>query len=339
MIAYRGLLDSRLGSLSGSDARDGVGEPGPESSETSGLVGKPPSPWGCSGSQFAKEMAVVKLVNVAGRAGLDCAGHFVDVEARSGGRFGSDPMALLGEWAAFCEWANGCEARDGDPPIDPASLGPPVPRPQSVFAIGLNYRDHAAEAGLEAPKSPMVFTKFPSCLVGPRADVPLTSNTVDWEVELVVVVGRGGNRISEDRALDAVAGYCVGQDISDRRLQFSDRPPQFSLGKSAAAFGPMGPAVVPLAAVRDPLDLELGCEIDGESVQSSRTSQMIFNVPELVAYLSTTCALAPGDLIFTGTPSGVGSVREPRRYLKSGEVLRSHIEGLGELENRCVDPT
>jgi 2-keto-4-pentenoate hydratase/2-oxohepta-3-ene-1,7-dioic acid hydratase in catechol pathway len=278
----------------------------------------------------------VRLVNLEGRAGLDLAGRVADVEGRSGGRFGADPMDALGRWSEFAEWAAGQTVREGDPVLEPERLGPCVPRPRAVFAIGLNYRDHAAEAGLEIPASPMVFTKFPSCLAGPRADVPLTSDRVDWEVELVLVMGRRAHRVSEAEALESVAGCCVGQDISDRRMQFSDRPPQFSLGKSATAFGPIGPAVVSLDAVGDPDDLELSCTLNGEVMQSSRTSEMIFPVRELVAYLSATCTLEPGDLVFTGTPAGVGSVREPRRYLSAGDVIESRIEGLGELRNRCV---
>ncbi|MGH0036255.1 MAG: fumarylacetoacetate hydrolase family protein [Myxococcota bacterium] len=278
-----------------------------------------------------------RLVNLEGRAGLELAGRVVDVERRSAGRFGADPMDALQCWSEFVDWAAGQQAGDDDPPLDPDRLGPCVPRPRAVFAIGLNYRDHAAEAGLEIPAAPMVFTKFPSCLAGPRADVPLTSNRVDWEVELVVVIGARARRVSEADALAHVAGCCIGQDISDRRMQFRDRPPQFSLGKSADAFGPIGPALASLDAVGNPDDLAITCDVAGETMQESRTREMIFSVPELVAHLSRTCTLEPGDLIFTGTPAGVGSVREPRRYLAVGDVVTSRIEGLGVLENRCVE--
>jgi 2-keto-4-pentenoate hydratase/2-oxohepta-3-ene-1,7-dioic acid hydratase in catechol pathway len=260
----------------------------------------------------------------------------VDLERASGGPFGSDPMAAIRAWDAVRDWAEGRGARDVEGPLDEALLGPPVPRPAKVFAIGLNYRDHAKEAGLDLPSKPMVFTKFPSCLVGPRADVHLSSAHVDWEVELVVVIGRGGAAIPASQALEHVAGYCVGQDISDRRLQFSDTPPQFCMGKSIDTFGPLGPAVVSLDAIPDPNDLALTCDVGGERMQASRTSEMVFGVPALVEYLSSLCTLEPGDLIFTGTPAGVGSVRQPRRYLKAGEVISSTIEGVGTLVNRCV---
>lgn len=276
------------------------------------------------------------LANAGGRASLIVDGRLVDLERRSEGRFGADPMDALQRWDALSDWAGGLAAGPDDPEVDEAALGPCVPRPSQVFGIGLNYRAHAAEAGLELPVQPMVFTKFPSCLAGPRADVALTSERVDYEVELVVVIGLRGRRIGEGEALRHVAGYCVGQDISDRALQFADRPPQFSLGKSAEGYGPIGPAVVSLDAFADPDDLPLWCEVSGERVQEDRTRGMIFSVPELVAYLSRTLTLLPGDLIFTGTPAGVGSVREPRRYLAPGDEIVSGIEGIGVLRNRCV---
>jgi 2-keto-4-pentenoate hydratase/2-oxohepta-3-ene-1,7-dioic acid hydratase in catechol pathway len=279
-----------------------------------------------------------RLVNAGGRAGLDVGGAVVDVERGSAGRFGADPMAVFARWDQFRDWAAGVAAGAGDGPLDESALGPCVPRPAKVFGIGLNYRSHAAEAKLELPKQPLVFTKFPNCLVGPRADVVLTSERVDYEVELVVVIGRGGRHLGETRALDHVAGYCVGQDISDRALQFADKPPQFSMGKSADSFGPIGPAVVSLDAFADPDDLPLWCEVSGERLQEDRTSQMIFPVAELVAYLSRFCTLEPGDLVFTGTPAGVGSTRDPRRYLAAGDVIASGIGGIGELRNRCVTP-
>jgi 2-keto-4-pentenoate hydratase/2-oxohepta-3-ene-1,7-dioic acid hydratase in catechol pathway len=278
----------------------------------------------------------VRLANAGGRAVLRVGDGLLDVERASGARFPADPMALLAAWDAFRAWADGRRPAEAERPWSEADLGPPVPRPRSVFAIGLNYRAHAAEARMDLPKKPMVFTKFPSCLVGPRADVLLSSAQVDWEVELVVVVGRGGRRIAAARALEHVAGYTVGQDISDRRLQFSDKPAQFSLGKSLDTFGPLGPALVTLDAFRDPNDLALTCDVAGERMQDARTSDMIFPVAELIAYLSAHLTLAPGDLVFTGTPSGVGSTRSPRRYLAPGQEIVSTIEGIGTLVNRCV---
>jgi len=278
----------------------------------------------------------VRLANVKGRASVLVGNGLVDVERASHGKFPADPMAAFQQWDSFTAWASALRGADATAVLIDTDLGPPVPRPAKVFAIGMNYREHAKEAGLEIPKTPVVFTKFPNCLVGPRANVELSSDFVDWEVELVVVIGRGGRRIPEGKALDHVAGYCVGQDISDRRMQFSDNPPQFSMGKSIDTFGPIGPAVISLDAFADPNDLALTCDVAGERMQEARTSDMIFSVAELIAFLSSACTLEPGDIIFTGTPSGVGSTRTPRRYLKEGEEIVSTIERVGTLVNRCV---
>jgi 2-keto-4-pentenoate hydratase/2-oxohepta-3-ene-1,7-dioic acid hydratase in catechol pathway len=275
-----------------------------------------------------------ELCNVRERASLHSAGRVLDVERRSSGQFTSDVMDALARWDHFSAWAQTLQVDPNDPVLDPAALGPCVPRPRQVFGIGLNYRDHARESNMSEPKQPMVFTKFPSCVSGPRAAIPLTSDTVDWEVELVVVIGREARAVAATEALQHVAGYCVGQDISDRRQQFRDLPPQFSLAKSAPGFGPIGPWLVPRAAV-DASELALSCDVNGERMQSGNTRDMVFGVPELIAYLSARCTLLPGDLIFTGTPSGVGSGRKPPLYLQPGDVIRSEISGLGVLENRC----
>lgn len=278
--------------------------------------------------------ARIELCNVNGRSSLHVEGRIIDVERRSHGSFNSDPMDALARWEQFCTWAEPLQPDPSDPELDPQQLGPCVPRPQQVFAIGLNYKDHAHEANLQEPKQPMVFTKFSSCVTGARSPVPLTSDTVDWEVELVVVIGKIGNQISEQRALDYVAGYCVGQDISDRRAQFIDVPPQFSYGKSAVGFGPVGPWVTAREAV-DWSKLALTCDINGQRMQNGKSSDMVFGVPTLIAFLSRYCTLLPGDLIFTGTPAGVGSAQKPRRYLVPGDVIRSEITGLGVIENTC----
>jgi 2-keto-4-pentenoate hydratase/2-oxohepta-3-ene-1,7-dioic acid hydratase in catechol pathway len=278
----------------------------------------------------------VRLANAKGRASVVVGDRLVDIEQASNGRFSSDAMAVIQRWGAFAEWAHGLRPGYAHGVLRDSDLGPPVPRPSKVFAIGMNYRAHAKEAGMEIPKSPVVFTKFPNCLVGPRADVVLSSAFVDWEVELVVVIGRRGHRIPEAHARDHIAGYCAGQDISDRRIQFADRPPQFSMGKSIDTFGPIGPALVSIDACADPDDLALSCDVSDERMQEARTSDMIFSVPALVAFLSSMCTLEPGDLIFTGTPSGVGSTRNPRRYLKEGDEIVSTIEHIGTLVNRCV---
>ncbi|GAB3150458.1 fumarylacetoacetate hydrolase family protein [Amycolatopsis stemonae] len=264
----------------------------------------------------------MRLANLGGRAVLVTGDRALDVFDAGG--FGPDPMAVLENWAAFTAWARSAPAGSA---FDPASLGPPVPRPRQVFAVALNYPPHAAEAGFEAPADPVVFTKFPTCIAGPQETVELPGDRVDWEVELVAVIGRGGHRIAETRALDHVAGYMVGQDLSERRIQALGKPPQFSLAKSFPGFGPIGPYLVTEV---DP-DAAITCLLNDEVVQQASLADMIFGVPELVARLSAVCPLLPGDLIFTGTPAGVGNRRTPPRYLTADDVLTSRIDGLGAL--------
>jgi len=278
--------------------------------------------------------ATLRLAGLDGRAVLLADdGRAIDLAEASGGRFTADALDALARWDELRAAAPGLLDAAGDV-VGLDRLGPPVPRPHQIFAIGLNYRDHAAEAGLDAPTTPMVFTKFSSSLTGPDATVELSGGADDWEVELVAVIGRGGRRIAEADALDHVAGYCVGQDVSDRIAQWSDNPAQFSLGKSYDGFGPVGPAVVDAAAVGDPQALGLWCERNGERVQDGTTADMIFGVAELVAYLSGFCTLTPGDLIFTGTPAGVGASRQPAQFLADGDVLVSGIDKLGTITTR-----
>ena len=273
-------------------------------------------------------------MNQSGRAGLVVDGKVVDLEQASGGVIPHDPMQALARWDEVR--ALRVAAPAGAPAYDEAQLGPPVPRPSKVFGVGLNYRAHAEEAGLELPPVPMIFTKFPNCICGPRADVVMTGERVDYEVELVVVMGRQARNLDAADVREHLAGYTVGQDISDRAMQFTGKPPQFSMGKSVDTFGPIGPAIVSLDAFEDPDDLPLRCEVAGELRQEDRTTGMIFSVTDLVVYLSRYCTLEPGDLIFSGTPAGVGSLRTPRAYLEAGQEIVSSIEGIGTLRNHCV---
>jgi 2-keto-4-pentenoate hydratase/2-oxohepta-3-ene-1,7-dioic acid hydratase in catechol pathway len=210
-----------------------------------------------------------------------------------------------------------------------------VPSPRQVFAIGLNYRSHAEESGMAVPAVPATFTKFPASLSGPFDDLEIVGDTVDWEVELVAVIGTLADRAGEADAWSHVAGLTVGQDVSDRTLQFAAGS-QFSLGKSRRGYGPMGPWLVTADEMPDPDDLALGCAVDGEKVQDARTSDLIFSVPRLIAELSAVLPLLPGDVIFTGTPAGVGATRQPARFLRPGQVLDSWVEGIGTIRNRCV---
>jgi 2,4-diketo-3-deoxy-L-fuconate hydrolase len=184
--------------------------------------------------------------------------------------------------------------------------------------------------------TPAVFTKFPTSITGPNARIVLPNATVDWEVELVVALGRRIFEVAEKDAWRQVAGLMVGQDLSDRVLQLAGPAPQFSLGKSYPGFAPIGPWLVTVDEFGNPDDLELGCRLDGEVLQLGRTRDLLFSIPELIARLSAVCPLLPGDLIFTGTPAGVGGARTPPRFLPPGGVLTSHIEGIGELCNELV---
>jgi 2-keto-4-pentenoate hydratase/2-oxohepta-3-ene-1,7-dioic acid hydratase in catechol pathway len=278
----------------------------------------------------------MRFANVAGRAALVSGDEFADIESVSDGLLPSDPMACLARWDELVRFAPTVSSTTG--PLMATELRCPVPAPRQVFAIGLNYRSHAEEAGMAVPATPIVFTKFPACLAGPFDDVEIMGERVDWEVELVVVMGRRADRVRRDDAWEHVAGLTVGQDISDRELQFGEGG-QFSMGKSWRGFGPMGPWVVTPDEVDDPDDLALGCSVDGAVVQDDRTSGLVFDVATLVESLSAVVPLLPGDVVFTGTPGGVGFSRDPARSLRPGDVLESWIEGIGTIRNRCVAPT
>ncbi|WP_211126543.1 fumarylacetoacetate hydrolase family protein [Streptomyces yatensis] len=270
----------------------------------------------------------------AGRMCLVTGEAVIDVEQASAGRFPADPLAVFEEWDAFRSWAAELEAAGVQAPAGPDGSVSPTPR--QVFAIGLNYRDHAEEAGLAAPESPSVFTKFATSLTGPDTQLRLPGGRVDWEAELVVVMGRRAEHVAAGGAWSYVAGLTVGQDYSERDVQSVGPVPQFSLGKSFPGFAPTGPVLVTADEFADPDDLAIECLVNGESVQKSRTSSMIFPVPELIARLSAVCPLLPGDLIFTGTPSGVGHARTPQRYLRPGDEVVTRIEGIGQLRQTCV---
>jgi len=261
----------------------------------------------------------------------------IDVESASRGRFAADPQAVFAKWGEFRTWAATAKNDDSKPYAE-TDLQCPVPRPTQVFGIGLNYRAHAEEAGLPIPNGPPTFTKFPSCITGPFDDVTLPSGFVDWEVELVVVIGERAFHVTEKDGWKHVAAITVGQDISERVVQWGNGG-QFSLGKSFPGFGPLGPCLVTPDEVKNPDDLELGCRVSGEVMQTSRTSDMIFGVPRLIAELSAILPLLPGDIIFTGTPQGVGAVRKPPRFLQPGDVIESWIEGIGTIRNRMIAPS
>ncbi|WP_084960338.1 fumarylacetoacetate hydrolase family protein [Thermoactinospora rubra] len=271
----------------------------------------------------------MRVANLAGRAVLLTGGGAIDIGKAGGGRLPADPRALFERWEELRSWST-----DAEPvPFEEADLEAPAPAPRQVFAIGVNYRDHAEESKIEPGSRPPVFTKFASCLTGQDAVVTLPEGGLtDWEAELVVVIGRYGYAVRAAEAWEHVAGLTVGQDLSERITQLSPpQPPQFSLGKSYPGFGPTGPWLVTPDEFDDPGDLEIACYLNGERVQHARTSQMIFSVPELIEKLSAVTPLLPGDVIFTGTPGGIGGTRTPPRFLAPGERLHSTIEGIGTL--------
>lgn len=280
----------------------------------------------------------MRIANVAGRLTLRLDNGDVDVERATGGTFPADPQQAFERWDELRTWFS---AQDPStlsvvPAAEIGKLGPSAPRPRQVFAIGLNYREHAAEAGHAVPEHPPTFTKYPSCLTGPAGSITLPEGHVDWEVELVAVIAREAHQVSAQDAWSYVAGLTVGQDISERVQQLAGPVPQFSLAKSHPGFGPLGPVLVTPDEFDDPDDLELGCSINGETAQKGRTSDLIFPIPELIARLSATVTLYPGDLIFTGTPAGVGLGRSPQQYLRAGDELVSYIEGIGEMRHQFV---
>ena len=260
--------------------------------------------------------------------------NIVDLETASNGRFSSEPIETFRRWAEVREFAATCT--DAGVPCTTDELNAPSPWPSQVFGIGLNYRKHAEESGAEIPTSPLTFTKFPSSVGNPNADVPIVGDLVDWEVELVVVIAGGGRDISEADAWDHVAGVCIGQDISDRALQMATKPPQFNLGKSRQNYSPFGPWLVDAKDLANRDRLEVACTLNGEEVQREFTDDLIFSVPQIISYLSSIVQLLPGDVIFTGTPGGVGIARKPMVLLKAGDVLESHLVGLSHTINRCV---
>lgn len=285
----------------------------------------------------------MRIANLAGRVVLAHGPEPIDVWEASDGKFGPGAETVYDQWATFHAWAD-AKYRADPVSADPAWLaqpdvGAPSPRPRQVFAIGLNYVEHAREAGFELPTLPVVFTKFPSCIVGPNQQMSLPQGNVDWEVELVVVIGAHVQGVDEAQGWGVVAGLTVGQDLSERILQHSGPAPQFGLAKSFPGFGPTGPVLVTPDEFPDPDDLEIGCTLGGDTVQLGRTSGMLFNIPTLVAWLSHITPLFPGDLIFTGTPSGIGASRTPPRFLRPGDELVSRIEGIGSIRQGVLGPT
>jgi 2-keto-4-pentenoate hydratase/2-oxohepta-3-ene-1,7-dioic acid hydratase in catechol pathway len=218
-------------------------------------------------------------------------------------------------------------------PVDAIRLRAPVPRPGKLVCVGLNYRDHAAESKMAVPERPVLFSKFTTAVIGPGEPIviPSGSEKVDYEAELAIVIGRRAKRVSRDGAAAAILGYTIVNDVSARDFQFADG--QWQRGKSCDTFAPMGPTIVTSDEAGDPQQLGIRLRVNGQTLQSSNTNQMIFGAVDLVAYICETITLEPGDVIATGTPSGVGFARKPPIFLKAGDQVEVELDGLGVLEN------
>ncbi len=245
---------------------------------------------------------------------------------------------LLGQGKEALHRAEKAAQRGKPIPLDQVRLLPPVPTPEKVICVGLNYVDHAKEGGSPIPQEPVVFCKFPTAVRADGDDIvlPPSSTEVDYEAELVVVIGLGGRHIPREQALNHVAGYCCGNDISARDWQLRKPGGQWLLGKTFDSFAPIGPVLVTSDEVSRPGNLQIQLRLNGQTMQNSNTSQLIFPVEELIAYVSNVCTLKPGDILFTGTPAGVGCTRKPPVFLKPGDLMEVEIEQLGILRNTVV---
>lgn len=244
--------------------------------------------------------------------------------------------ALLAmEPAAIADLASRCDLPGVQADVN---ILAPIAAPEKIVCVGLNYRDHAIETGAEIPTEPVIFNKFPSALVGPDQPIvlPSESNRVDYEAELVVVIGKQARHVSEDEAMEYVFGYCCGNDVSARDWQKGTPGGQWLLGKTFDSFAPLGPYLVHKSAVPDPGNLRVQLRLNGQTMQDSTTQQLIFSIPKVIAHISKVVTLRPGDVIYTGTPPGVGDARTPPVYLSAGDVCEVEIEGLGTLRNPCV---
>lgn len=286
----------------------------------------------------------MRFANLNGRAALvvadsDGVDRAIDIERATSGSLGSQPEVYvhLTNHAALAELATSAVPTDW-PALDPTSLGAPVPRPPKGLGVGLNYRTHALESGLTLPTEPHLFGKTDNCVCGPFDDViaPAGRHEIDFEAEVVIAFGRTCKGASEADAWSYVAGVTCGQDISDRGEQFRLPIKQFTIAKSYDTFGPTGPFLVTPDEFDDRDALDLTGTVSGEVMQSANTSDLIFGVPALVAWLSRFMTFGPGDLVWTGTPGGVGEARKPQRFLKDGDIIETTIGRVGTMRNRVV---
>ena len=275
-----------------------------------------------------------KLANIKGKSALIHGDSYYDINTISQGKISSDPSKILNSLSDLHEFNSKIDNFKPTGLIEKSLLEPPVINSRNCFAVGLNYRAHAEESGMEIPPFPMVFTKHTSCIVGPFDNIEMKSDIVDYEAELVVVIGKEGKNVPKKDAWDYVAGLTVGQDISDRAVQFHATPPQFNLGKSFDTFGPIGPYLVSPDLVANKSALRIECYINEELRQESSTDDLIFSVPDIISYISEFLTLNTGDLIFTGTPSGVGATQG--KLLKDGDIVTTSIKEIGTIKNKCI---
>lgn len=285
-------------------------------------------------------MRIATIRTPAGpRASIRVGDHYVDLHATDK-RIPSSVREILEGGAATLAMA-ATVIRRGDCVRHAATdvkLFPPIPDPRKIVCLGLNYRDHAVETGKPIPSEPVLFSKYPTALIGHDETIvlPKVSQQVDYEAELVIIVGKHGRHLASESALDHVAGYTVGHDVSARDWQYKPDQKQWMVGKTFDTFAPTGPEMVTPDEFGDPQQHGIRLRLNGETMQDSNTGQMIFSVVEILSYLSQVFTLEPGDLIFTGTPPGVGMARKPPRFLRSGDVVEVEIDGIGRLRNRVV---
>lgn len=279
----------------------------------------------------------MRFATAGGRAHVNVGPEqYIDLAKASDGLLPSDPQACLERWNDVVSWAAATAwSKDQLVTLPDSALDAPVGAPGQIFAVGLNYSAHAEETALTGNTQPLTFTKFRSSIAAPRGDVGLPTDTVDWEVELVAVIGRHAHHIPEAEGWSVVAGLTLGQDLSERTGQMTGQPPQFSLAKSYPGFAPLGPHLVTLDSFENLDDIALECRVNGEVVQSGSTRHLIHSIPELISFYSSICPLSPGDLIFTGTPDGVGFGRQPAIYLRDGDELVTSSPQIGQMVHRC----
>ena len=277
------------------------------------------------------------FANINNRSALVQGEAFFDLSTITNGDVSSDPMKAIQNSDLLHHYATQLDDYESSGLIAEANVSAPIPQPRNSFGVGLNYQLHVEEAASKTPNTPMVFTKFPSSICGPTDDVIMRSDECDYEGELLVVIGKDGKDIPNEEAWSHVLGLSIGQDFSDRGIQYKDQPAQFNLGKSFDTFGPTGPYLVSTDSFADPNDLQIVTTVNGEVRQNDRTANMIFDIPTLISYISSITSLAAGDIIFSGTPEGVGF--RNGSFLKDGDIVETAIEGIGTMRNRCLRGT